>query len=59
MSSPAGVSRPRVVVIGGDCCGLAAAYDLGRRGGVGRCGVIVSLGVCQSGSREDDSQCVS
>ena len=32
MSSPAGVSRPRVVVVGGGFCGLAAAYELGRRG---------------------------
>ena len=31
-SSPAGVRRPRVAVIGGGFCGLAAAYELGRRG---------------------------
>ena len=59
MSSPAGVSRPRAAVIGGGFCGLAAACDLGRRGGVGRCGMTGSLGVGQSGSREDHSQCVS
>ena len=28
----AGVSRPHVAVIGGGFCGLAAAYELGRRG---------------------------
>ncbi len=28
----AGVSRPHVEVIGGGFCGLAAAYELGRRG---------------------------
>ena len=32
MSSPAVVSRPHVAVIGGGFCGLAAAYELGRRG---------------------------
>ncbi len=31
-SSPAGASRPHVAVIGGGFCGLAAAYELGRRG---------------------------
>ena len=31
-SSPAGVRRPHVAVIGGGFCGLAAAYELGRRG---------------------------
>ncbi len=34
MSSPAVVSRPHVAVIGGGFCGLAAAYELGRRGGI-------------------------
>ena len=28
----AGVSRPHIAVIGGGFCGLAAAYELGRRG---------------------------
>ncbi len=28
----AGASRPHVAVIGGGFCGLAAAYELGRRG---------------------------
>ena len=28
----AGVSRPHVAVTGGGFCGLAAAYELGRRG---------------------------
>ena len=32
MSSPTGAFRPHVVVIGGGFCGLAAAYELGRRG---------------------------
>ena len=32
MSSPAGASEPHIVVIGGGFCGLAAAYELGRRG---------------------------
>ena len=31
MSSPAGGSRPHVAVVGGGFCGLAAAYELGRR----------------------------
>ena len=32
MSSPAGTSRPHVAVIGGGFSGLAAAWELGRRG---------------------------
>ena len=32
MSSSAGASRPHVAVIGGGFCGLAAAWELGRRG---------------------------
>ncbi len=28
----AGTSRPHVAVVGGGFCGLAAAYELGRRG---------------------------
>ena len=48
----AGASRPHVAVIGGGFCGLAAAWELGLCGGVGRCGMTGARCGDQSGRRE-------